>query len=274
MELKLKFREKFKGFASIKNTFEIDDLKAFSVISGVNGVGKSQFLQAISKGHIEVEIDGMKIDSNSDIKLFNHETFKLKNEQNLSHDFLEKKKATLISLFSKKAPLNQFPQLHNSVIKRFNEDNILLAFIRLLDIHDQDKNIDGVELDVDAGNVQAAQQLNKLRQAAKQENWSTSNRQQLNTLLKESEFQRYFEPDADLGRITSEMFSRAIDRHQNDEILEAGFGEVFKKANDRWIRYISSPPDKSILMCTGKSGHKILLERGSNYEKTTLHNRV
>jgi hypothetical protein len=30
----------------------------------------------------------------------------------------------------------------------------------------------------------------------------------------------------------------------------------------------------SDLMCTGKSGHKILLERGSNYEKTTLHNRV
>lgn len=56
--MELKFREDFKSFASIKNTFEISDPKAFTVLSGVNGVGKSQFLKAISEGHIEVQIDG------------------------------------------------------------------------------------------------------------------------------------------------------------------------------------------------------------------------
>ncbi|NEQ55751.1 MAG: hypothetical protein F6K11_37550 [Leptolyngbya sp. SIO3F4] len=61
MEIKLKFRDNFQSFASIKNTFEIRGLKAFSVLSGVNGIGKSQFLKAISGGYVDVEIDGTKL---------------------------------------------------------------------------------------------------------------------------------------------------------------------------------------------------------------------
>ncbi len=95
MGLTLQFRENFKCFASIRNSCLIEELQAFSEISGVNGVGKYQFLEAIKKGFVEVEIDGEKLDADNNIELFNHENFKLRNEQNLAHDFLENKKEKL-----------------------------------------------------------------------------------------------------------------------------------------------------------------------------------
>ncbi|MEM9216992.1 MAG: AAA family ATPase [Cyanobacteria bacterium P01_F01_bin.150] len=246
MEIKLKFHENFQSFASIKNTFEIHDLKAFSVLSGVNGIGKSQFLKAISGGYIDVEIDGKMLTPDTEIEFFNHENFKLENEQKLPYDFLEKKTITLINLFFGQAPLSQFKQLCPSINEYFNEDNNLLAFTKLLDFHDQNKHFNDLDLNIDNKNSQVQQQLNQLRQAARQSNWAANTREQLNKLLQRPEFCRYFEPNTDLGRITPDVFYQAIDKHQNDEILKAGFGEVFKKANDGRIRYIINTPDKSM----------------------------
>jgi len=55
--------------------FDPVELPDFSVLTGVNGSGKSHFLEAIERGH--VAISGME---NSKIVRFNYESFKLENE--------------------------------------------------------------------------------------------------------------------------------------------------------------------------------------------------
>jgi hypothetical protein len=61
--------------------FDPIELPRFSVITGVNGAGKSHLLRAISEGHALV--DGVERD---DIVLFSNENFRLENQNELTTD--------------------------------------------------------------------------------------------------------------------------------------------------------------------------------------------
>ncbi len=69
--MKVKFKEKHLSIDQF-NDVELPD---FTVLTGVNGSGKSHLLQAIEDAQVEVEGIGK-----SDIVHFNYETFRLENE--------------------------------------------------------------------------------------------------------------------------------------------------------------------------------------------------
>jgi predicted ATP-binding protein involved in virulence len=63
-----------REYLSIKN-FDSIELNDFTVITGLNGAGKSHLLDAIEKKHVAVDIK-----PNVSIVKFNYENFKLENE--------------------------------------------------------------------------------------------------------------------------------------------------------------------------------------------------
>ena len=75
--MKLRFKTNYK---SIENIDSIN-LPKFTVLTGANGSGKSQLLEAIKNGSIEVE----SIES-SEISLFNYESYRLNNENQYVKD--------------------------------------------------------------------------------------------------------------------------------------------------------------------------------------------
>jgi predicted ATPase len=73
--MKLQFQSEYKSIKSLETV----ELPSFSVITGLNGTGKTHLLEAISNGNI-------RIISNINAKIcrFNYETFKLDNEKSLN----------------------------------------------------------------------------------------------------------------------------------------------------------------------------------------------
>jgi len=69
--MKLKFKEKHLSIDQFSEAM----LPDFTILTGVNGSGKSHLLQAIEQAKVEVEGIGK-----SDIVHFNYETFRLENE--------------------------------------------------------------------------------------------------------------------------------------------------------------------------------------------------
>ena len=65
----------FKGSYISIDQFDSVEIPDFTVLTGVNGSGKSHLLEAIEKQH--VAISGME---KAHIVLFNYETFRLDNE--------------------------------------------------------------------------------------------------------------------------------------------------------------------------------------------------
>jgi predicted ATPase len=73
--MKLKFQSKYLSI----DYFEEVSIPEFTLLTGVNGSGKTHLMQAIQKGHVTVE--GAR---NSRIVYFNYENFKLDNEASIS----------------------------------------------------------------------------------------------------------------------------------------------------------------------------------------------
>ncbi len=69
--MKIKFKEKYLSIEQF-NEIELPD---FTILTGINGSGKSHFLQAIEQAKVEIE----NIET-SDIVHFNYENFRLENE--------------------------------------------------------------------------------------------------------------------------------------------------------------------------------------------------
>lgn len=77
--MKLKFNNKYLSIESINSV----DLPDFTLLTGVNGSGKSHLMEALEKQHVSVS--GME---NSNIVLFNYENFRLDNEQSFNAQML------------------------------------------------------------------------------------------------------------------------------------------------------------------------------------------
>jgi energy-coupling factor transporter ATP-binding protein EcfA2 len=90
--MKIKFKEKYLSIDEF-NEIELPD---FTVLTGVNGSGKTHFLQAIEQG--KVDVDGMEI---FEIIHFNYENFKLENEAKLSAFQLTNEKDKAWDLYEK-----------------------------------------------------------------------------------------------------------------------------------------------------------------------------
>ena len=95
--MKLRFKTNYK---SIENIDSIN-LPKFTVLTGANGSGKSQLLEAIKNGSIEVE----SIES-SEISLFNYESYRLNNESAFNYQQIKNEKQSLLQLFNQHVKSN------------------------------------------------------------------------------------------------------------------------------------------------------------------------
>lgn len=82
--MKINFKEYFDGYKSIKDRFDMPEFKNFNVITGLNGSGKTHFLEAIRGGDITLAIDELKIET---IQFFDYQNFKLKNEETINQNY-------------------------------------------------------------------------------------------------------------------------------------------------------------------------------------------
>ena len=81
--MQISFKENFTGYKSIRNKFEIPEFKNFNVITGLNGSGKTHFLEALKNGNFFVE----NIDMNL-IGFFDYINFRLGNERVIQSQFI------------------------------------------------------------------------------------------------------------------------------------------------------------------------------------------
>ena len=94
-------------FGSVyKSISELDpiELPAFTLVTGVNGAGKSHLLEAIKEGNLI--LDGIP---QSEIVLFDYKTFQLDNEAAFSAHQIEQEKTQAWNLFNS----NIKPNSHN-----------------------------------------------------------------------------------------------------------------------------------------------------------------
>lgn len=77
--MKIKYKENYLSITK----FDDVEFEDFTVLTGVNGSGKSHLLQAIEQK--KVIIEGYE---NSNIVLFNYETFKLENENSFNAEII------------------------------------------------------------------------------------------------------------------------------------------------------------------------------------------
>lgn len=93
--IKLKFQRQHNSIS----TFEPVELPDFTVLTGVNGAGKSHLLEAIRDGHVAVE----GIDTPIRIVYFNYESFRLDNESAFTSQQLESERQNAWNWYEKNA---------------------------------------------------------------------------------------------------------------------------------------------------------------------------
>jgi len=89
--LRLEFKKEFQSISSFENI----DLPSLSVITGLNGTGKSHLLQAIKNGSVAAE----GVDQNK-IIFFNNSSFSLPHEGSTNSKLLEEENALIIKNFN------------------------------------------------------------------------------------------------------------------------------------------------------------------------------
>jgi len=110
----LKFKEIHK---SIKNFSDIE-IDNFSILTGKNGSGKTQLLEAIKNGNVQVV--GIKL---NEIQYFNSASFLIPNEQTISIQNIKQEKMALWQHFitvlkNKESPNNMFKRIKASIIPK------------------------------------------------------------------------------------------------------------------------------------------------------------
>ena len=243
-KLKLKFKENFSGYLSIKKKFEISDFSELNIITGINGSGKTHFLKAIERGDIEAEYNSEKI-LPQHIKFFDYNSFKLKNEEIIKKsDFNEKKTVFLDKLFNLLCNIVDFEEskttpncttFANKVVwdrlrEIFKTTHNFFSLQKLIEIEENGK-LNKFFLknpDIAAENI-----LNYIERVIVSKKYLRINKDQsfLTEYSINSEENIFEMNESDIDKIV---------RAKLGDFLEKGFGEIFKQYKDILCEYIDS----------------------------------
>lgn len=132
--IKLTFKEKYKSITQ----FNPIELPQFSVITGINGAGKTHFLKAIEQNNILVNGAGKTLIHKV---LFNYETFRLDNETDFNPNQLFSERAQAWKYFEQQIKNNISSYKRNSL--RYYQETVEIANNKgknLWDLSEEDFN--------------------------------------------------------------------------------------------------------------------------------------
>ena len=241
-KLKLKFKENFSGYLSIKKKFEISDFSELNIITGINGSGKTHFLKAIERGDIEAEYNSEKI-LPQHIKFFDYNSFKLENEKVVDlnnfktekNSFLEKAHNLLLSMDPSKINLlfgiSGFNNIDiwNILEEKLKTKHKFFSFQKLIEMKKNDKLNEFFLKNPDIANDDV---IKFVKEMIDSEKYLTINKDNL-----------YKEYNINLEKNIFEMNESDIDkivRTKLGDFLEKGFGEIFKQYKDILHEYLDS----------------------------------
>ena len=243
-KLKLKFKENFSGYLSIKKKFEISDFSELNIITGINGSGKTHFLKAIERGDIEAEYNSEKI-LPQHIKFFDYNSFKLKNEEIIKKsDFNEKKTVFLDKLFNLLCSIVDFEEskttlncttFANKVVwdrlrEIFKTTHNFFSLQKLIEITENGKLNDFF---LENPHIAAENILNYIKEVIVSKKYLMINKDQsfLIEYSINSEENIFEMNESDIDKIV---------RTKMGDFLEKGFGEIFKQYKDILSEHIDS----------------------------------
>ncbi len=227
--MKIKFKEKYLSIDQF-NDVELPD---FTILTGVNGSGKSHLLQAIEQAKIEVEDIGK-----SDIVHFNYETFRLENEGRFNaYQFTTEKDAAwnIFEQYVKNSSTSWKNELGEDYIKIVKlatdkykniwdlhkkdfSDNNFAAYEKLLRYKQNFRN-----LFRDNNNLKNNQQAKALFVLIKQLSYSIDEitRQDFNDLYKPFDFKNDFLP-LQLGKVIWNYYVK-FNQNQSNELQNSKY---------------------------------------------------
>lgn len=233
--MNLKFVDDFDGYHSISSAFIIPTFNGLNIVTGINGSGKTHFLEAIQKGLIEVDIEGSTI-VREEIALFNYRNFEAKNETELAQSFIQSRKLELFAEINN--PLHQVLSSYGNILpvltNFFNVENnifVIGALLKLIEVNEVE------QVKPMLSNTQQKQELDSLISNLKNNAVIDSFTAQLQPILSSgaSVTNRYFADAKDLATISPEDFNRRIMDHISpifQEGLTAVYSVYWKKFNN------------------------------------------
>ena len=235
--MKLKFKDGFIEYISIKKSFDIPEFKDFNVITGINGSGKTHFLKAIKNGDICVSIDEKDIDI-TDIGFFDYQNFKLENQNAVPYNFKKDIETRIFDALHSTKLFTQFNNIWVKLEEYFNGKKRYFIFQKLLN-----GGIDNIKL-MGLNNAHLQNEWINIKQYFVNDTtiqWCKDNIDALkgtNTIITE-----YFGSMESIHSLSEEEINKAILEYQPKNFMEIGFGEVFKKVKDQYIKYLDEATD-------------------------------
>ena len=242
-KLKLKFKENFSGYLSIKKKFEISDFSELNIITGINGSGKTHFLKAIERGDIEAEYNSEKI-LPQHIKFFDYNSFKLENEKVItSSNFIQEKNNFLNKLCDLVWSHGMATDKRITEIERFNSQEFweimkrklktthkFFSVQKLAEMNNTSK-LD--EVFRQNYNVHSEYMLRIVKSK-----FSSLKNLRIDTSNLHEEY--FISPEEDILKMKDDKINQIVLAKQPVSFLEQGFGEIFKKYTDILDGYIKN----------------------------------
>jgi energy-coupling factor transporter ATP-binding protein EcfA2 len=228
--MKLTFKPEFEKYISISKPFGIPEFRDFNIITGINGSGKTHFLKAISNEFIAISIDDEKI-SPKDIKFFDYETFKLKNQQSATPNLLQQEEQKVHNSLSSLPFLRdkQYQDAWDILQNQFNLKSKFFVIPKLFELKSQN-NLDSLdEIKEFQGKIMLERLKKSLLNDATLNQWK---KQIADLRAKDTNIKEYLDSKEDLLTLTEDELEKIIMNHQDSNFLEAGFGKIFKKTKD------------------------------------------
>ena len=194
--------------------------------------GKTHFLKAIKNGDICVSIDEKDIDI-TDIGFFDYQNFKLENQNAVPSNFHKDIETRIFDALHKAQPFIQFNNIWVKLEKHFNGKKRYFIFQELLGGIDEIKlrGLDSAVLQNEWTNMKYQMTNDSIVQKYKD---SIDALKGTNTIITE-----YFGSMGSIHSLSEEEINKAILEYQPKNFMEIGFGEVFKKVKDQYLKYLA-----------------------------------
>ena len=231
--MKIKFKEKYLSI----NQFNEVELSDFTILTGVNGSGKSHLLQAIEQAKVEVGSIGK-----SDIVHFNYETFRLENEGRFNAYQFTTEKESAWNLFEQHIKgnatswKNELGEDYGKLSKLATEKYKGIWDLRKKDFSDEDSTVHEKLLKYrqnfsnlfrDNNNLKNNQQAKALFVLIKQLPYSIDEikREDFNDLYRPFDFKNDFIP-SQLGKVIWNYYVK-FNQNQSNELQNSKYGKNY-----------------------------------------------